>query len=82
MFYFFLFIIILYILFRLLGMYLLPWAVKRYLKNFEKKFYKQNNTYPYKKNGIEINYNENTRNKKNLNIDNIGEYVDFEENKK
>ena len=31
---------------------------------------------------VEINYNENTRNKKNLNIDNIGEYVDFEENKK
>lgn len=80
----FLFIIIMiYYFFKVLGRWIFPFLVKRWMKRFQKRFFEQN---PHinpdfdrgKEGEVNIKYNQqqNTGNKNN---ENIGDYVDFEE---
>lgn len=79
---FFIVIVLLYIFFRVLGRYILPYLVKRYINKQKEKFYRQNSYYKQKeeepkKNGdIHI---KNISKKDQRKKDNLGEYVDFEE---
>ena len=81
------FIAIIYLFFRLLGRYILPWLVKRYIKKTKKKFYQQNfGTDPgfqkkqkQKKSEGKINIKTEKKKKKDKRDDGLGEYVDYEE---
>ncbi len=79
---FFIVIVLLYIFFRVLGRYILPYLVKRYINKQKEKFYRQSPYYKKKEeetkkdNDIHIkDISEEGKRKK----DDLGEYVDFEE---
>lgn len=84
---FLLFVIILYLVFRLLGRYVLPWLVKRYVRNVQKKYYRDN---PHmdprsrkkgkqKKEG-NIHIKRSGKKDDSRNDDSgLGEYVDYED---
>ena len=81
---FLLFIILVYLFFRLLGRYILPWLVRRYMKNVEKKFYQDQyqEKSKQKKRKKEGDININTKSSKSSSKgsdDELGDYVDFEE---
>jgi len=72
-------LIVIYIFFRLSARFLLPFLVKHYLKKFQKKFYSQNGNFSEnngKRNRINI---QRTNDKSKKSNSNFGEYVDFEE---
>lgn len=72
-------LILTYYLFKLVGRYLLPWLLKRFMKNVQNK-YSQNagNTNNQSKKEGEVNIKYSPKDKKNKDED-IGEYVDFED---
>lgn len=72
-------LIVIYVLFRLSARFLFPILVKHYLKQFQKKFYSQNDNFSSsKKIKNKINIPRNVKNSKPPSSD-FGEYVDFEE---
>lgn len=79
------FIVIIYLFFRFLGRYILPWLIKRYIKKTKKKFYQQNfGADPgfqkkQKKSEGKINIKTGKKKKKDKRDDGLGEYVDYEE---
>lgn len=79
-------IAIIYIIFRLMIRYLLPYIVKRFVEKQKEKFYQANphmrkdeeeTQKKHRKDG-EVNIKHTTKSKK-LNTDDVGEYVDFED---
>ncbi len=79
-------IILLYVFFRLLGRYILPWLVKRYVKKAQKDFFQRNpGAEPeykdrQKRKEGEVNVKSGPHSaKKGSNDDKLGDYVDFEE---
>ncbi|MFW6227455.1 MAG: DUF4834 family protein [Bacteroidota bacterium] len=78
--------ILLYVFFRLLGHYILPWMVKRYVKKAGKDFFERNpdadpeyrNKKKKREGEINVKYGSGTA-KKSGKDDNLGDYVDFEE---
>lgn len=79
---FFIVIVLLYIFFRVLGRYILPYLVKRYINKQKEKFYRQGPYYKEKEDKSKKSGDVHIKNipkeeKKNKN--NLGEYVDFEE---
>ncbi|MBN2747502.1 MAG: DUF4834 family protein [Bacteroidales bacterium] len=75
-------LIIVYYVFKLLVRYVFPFFVKRYLSNFQKKFYESN---PHldpnqttSKDG-EVKVKRKTSDDRKGKPDNFGEYVDYEE---
>ena len=72
-------IVIFYIIYRVLIRYVFPFLLRYFLKNSQEKFYKQNPNIKRKKNGeVSIDYmpeKDIKRDKENK----LGEYVDYEE---
>ncbi len=80
------FVIILYLIFRLLGRYVLPWLVKRYVRNVQKRYYRHNPHMDPRKRDKgkqnEGNIHIKRSGKKDDSRENnsgLGEYVDYEE---
>ena len=73
-------LVLIYIAFRVAVSWLLPFLVKRYLENFQKKFYQNNPGQAgreQKSTGrVSISFN---RKKSKTESDKMGEYTDFEE---
>ena len=76
-------IIVIYLVFRLLGRYVLPYLVKRYVNKAKKNFYEKqqanrDNDYDKSKEGeVNIKYKKNQKSKSSK--DELGDYIDFEE---
>jgi hypothetical protein len=73
----FIFIVfIIYLVFKVLSKYVLPFLVRKSVKNFQEKFYQQNPNVRRKEEGeVTIQQDKKTKEKSG----DIGEYVDFEE---
>ncbi len=76
--------VFIYLIFRLFTTLVLPWLVRWYLARFRRKFYEQNphlsqdEPAPRKgKAGVKISYSQSD--KKGHSLEDVGEYVDFEE---
>ncbi len=78
---FILWLILIYILFRVIGKYLLPFLLKYYVKRFQRKFYHPPpHTDPNRKEwDTNVEFTSDDKTKKSKNIENIGEYIDYEE---
>ena len=75
-------ILIIYFLLMILGRYLFPFLLRRFIKKLGNKYAQQmpdmDNYYTHPKEGdVHINKNESAKNKSDKT--DIGEYVDFEE---
>ena len=72
--------ILIYYFFRLVGRYIFPWLLKRFMKNIQNK-YQQNaeDTSTPKKQKGDININHIPKSKEKKDDDDFGEYVDFED---
>jgi len=84
MLYIFISVIIFYILVRVLGRFLLPWLIKRYLRRVKDKFFEENphvSTERFKgDSSIRIDYSGPSSKSKSTSEE-VGEYVDYEEQK-
>lgn len=75
-----LWIIIIYIVYRVLVRYIFPFLVRYFIKNSQEKFYRENPNIRRKKEGeVSIDYSPKKNNNKDNLTDDIGEYVDYEE---
>jgi len=74
-------IILVYLFFRILVRYILPWMVRRYIKKAREKFYRQNPHFDHheqKKEGEMTISIKRTKHSK-PDTDKIGDYTDYEE---
>lgn len=73
-------LVLIYLAFRVLTAFVLPFMVKRYLNRVKKKYYQNNPSFNQNKEsgkgGVTITYNER---KNRGTTGNLGEYTDFEE---
>ncbi len=75
--------IIIYLIFRVITMYVMPWLLRKFIERQRKKFYgddpksKRRSSQKKKDYGDEVNVN--IKNKRQITSDDIGEYVDYKE---
>lgn len=74
--------ILIYLIFRLVTMYVMPWLLRKYIERQRKKFYgeghsKRGHSAKGSDEGEEVHVN--IKHKKKISSDDIGEYVDFKE---
>lgn len=70
--------ILIYLFFRMFVYYILPWLLRRWVNRAQKKFYEQNpHLDPQAR--AEKASQAGTASKQSHKLDDIGEYVDFEE---
>mgnify|MGYP001401409114 CR=1 FL=1 len=71
---------VLYLIYRLLARYILPYLAKRYVENTKQRFYREQNARQKRSDG-EINVDYVPPSSGKINSDGVGEYIDFEEEK-
>jgi hypothetical protein len=73
-------LIVIYYSFKVVGRWVLPYLIKRYMNRFQKKFFEQNpNLDPNFKTKEEGEVKIKYPNKTKTESDSIGDYVDYEE---
>ncbi len=74
--------ILIYLVFRVITLYIMPWLLKKFIERQRKKYYERtgqkDNSYNTK-NKSERDINISNNGKKQLSTDDVGEYVDFKE---
>lgn len=74
-------VVIIYMVFKVLGGFILPWIIRVWLKRFQKRFYDQNphirNDKDYQEGKVTI---KKVKEEESANIpDDFGDYVDYED---
>lgn len=74
-------VVIIYMIFKVLGGFILPWIIRVWLKRFQKRFYDQNphirNDKDYQEGKVTI---KKVKEEESANIpDDFGDYVDYED---
>ncbi|MFC1732761.1 hypothetical protein ACFL6I_20870 [candidate division KSB1 bacterium] len=72
-------LILIYLLFRVMVKYLFPYLLRWYLKRFQNKFYEQNPHLKKEQNKKDTKVHIKRPGSRKINTDTIGEYVDYEE---
>lgn len=75
--------IIIYLFFRVITMYVMPWLLRKFIERQRKKFYGDDHKSKRRSNQKKKDYGDdvhaNIKNKRQITSDDIGEYVDYKE---